>query len=122
MGPARALAAQWLLVLLVVGAGCCAAASGVDGGAALFDAPARLVGPRRRLLGAPDPLRMLTAATNCAEWPEPRVYIEGQAWFTRCAGGNGGRAGGRARLACWRGKQQRRRPPAAGVRRLQPAH
>ena len=29
---------------------------------------------------------MFTAASNCGGWPEPRVYMEGQAWFTRCAG------------------------------------
>lgn len=70
-----------------------AAAAGVAGGVGadvadraeveLVEAEAVPIGGARRLLALPDPARTLTAASNCAGWPEPRIYVEGQAWFTR---------------------------------------
>jgi hypothetical protein len=30
----------------------------------------------------PDPARMLTQPTNCTGWPEPRMWIEAQSWWT----------------------------------------
>jgi len=30
----------------------------------------------------PDPQRMLTSPLDCSGWPEPRVYVEAQQWFT----------------------------------------
>lgn len=42
----------------------------------------------RRLLAngsdsQPDISQVLNSPSNCSGWPEPRVYLEGQAWFTR---------------------------------------
>ena len=51
-----------------------------DGGAA----SARVL--RRRLLAVPDTQLSLAQPSNCTPWlPQKRVYVESQAWFTRCA-------------------------------------
>jgi hypothetical protein len=102
---AQAMAARRALCALLVlcAAGMCCAASRVQAvsGGAGTGALAPLSAPRRRLLAsaAPSTSQVLTSPSNCTGWQQKRVYLEGQAWFTRCvqpAAGATGRSWGGA--------------------------
>jgi hypothetical protein len=105
----RARVALWLCLVL----------AGAGGAAAARVRRARRAPLKLATSGLPDPARTLSAPSNCSGWPEPRLYLEGQAWFTKCVGP--GEARGRRRRRRRRAgaranhTSRRRRAPAASA-------